>query len=79
MIITWDISLPKKVYTWDSRWISDYESAWSVFEKFKFYNSFSDSDIFKLFGSDVIKRKKSNTWSGINRNLYALSTIFAGG
>ena len=74
-IITLETSLPIKEYTWDSRWIFDYESAWSIFEKFKFFNSLSDSDIFRLLGTDVVKRKKSNIWSNMNRDLYSLNAF----
>jgi len=74
-IITFDSSLPVKGFTWDHSWIFDYESAWSVFEKFKFFNSFSDADLFRLFGTEVIKQKKSKTWSKKNRDLYSLNAF----
>ncbi len=39
-----------KLYTWRKEWISQYESPWGIFEKFRFSNSLSMIDITKIFG-----------------------------
>lgn len=46
----------KKVYTWRREWISEYESPWSVFEKFKCANEISSSDVIRQMGTEKLRQ-----------------------
>lgn len=60
--------LDKKKYAWNEKWIHEYESAWSILEKFKAANVFTTPDLNKIV-------KLSNSPS-INPKLYYNSSQF---
>jgi hypothetical protein len=49
-------SVPLQQYTWNPYWISQYESSWGIFEKFKYANCADIQDIFAAFGGHEIQK-----------------------
>ncbi|MFJ7310828.1 hypothetical protein [Peribacillus frigoritolerans] len=56
---------------WDKDWISEYESPWSLFEKFRYFNSVSSLDFVKYFGN---KKNSKNIYNNID--IYELDYYF---
>ncbi|MBY6035773.1 hypothetical protein KUV80_03880 [Fictibacillus nanhaiensis] len=46
----------QKVFTWQSNWISQLESPWSIFEKFRYLNSITNREFFNNFCLKELKR-----------------------
>ncbi|MWC31378.1 TniQ family protein [Paenibacillus sp. MMS18-CY102] len=72
------IPTPPKVnqtcnYCWSTDWIRDYESPWSIFEKFKYANLIKAKDLLALFGNEQVKKNKIISCSKRYSNLYYLS------
>ncbi|MHB0865031.1 hypothetical protein ACYCS5_28305 [Paenibacillus sp. SEL3] len=68
------LSIPDGTLTWNTRWISDFESPWSIFEKLKYTNLAKRKDIFKLFGNAETLNKKTIIGHK-NHDLYKLSAF----
>ncbi|GMX66643.1 hypothetical protein Elgi_59150 [Paenibacillus elgii] len=60
--------------TWNSVWISELESVWSIIEKIKLTNYAEKSDIFDLFGL-AEKRKQKTIQGSKNHDLYLLAAF----
>ncbi len=74
-IIPKDTTSKSTLYTWNSRWIWEYESPWSIFEKFKLANETNDIGIFKIFGTDQIKLRTKALYSFEERDLNTLRSF----
>lgn len=61
--------------TWNKNWISDYESPWGIFEKFKYANSISVKPLFEVFGTKRAKEVVSNQYGQYLRNLITLEGV----
>lgn len=48
---------------WNDQWISPYESAWGIFEKFKYANNANSRDIMSLFGDEKVRNQKNKSKS----------------
>lgn len=62
-------------FTWNTDWISPYESMWSIFEKFKYANCATEKDIFHYIGTNDVKSRKYSTWGRVHRDLLTLSSF----
>lgn len=52
------LSKPDGSITWNTDWISEFESPWSIFQKIQFTNLLNKRDYFHLFGtSETIKKR----------------------
>lgn len=60
-------------FTWRKEWICDYESPWSIFEKFKYANSITNKELYDLFGKTI---SNHNRIYGIN-NFSSYTTLRA--
>ncbi len=69
-----DINLQKK-YTWDSRWVQPYESAWSIFNKFMYVNSMSRNQVMYTLGVRSVRNKQTASWSKSEGDLYFLESF----
>ncbi|QMV44726.1 hypothetical protein [Cohnella cholangitidis] len=74
------ILLPDKTnknthYTWNPDWIKNYESPWSVFEKYKYANSIFSKDFLTTFGTDELNALKHLSLTKINTNLENMDRI----
>lgn len=63
----------KNNYCWNENWVHEFESPWSLFEKFKYANTVKDRDVLEIFGTEEIKNKKVLRRTKNNSNLYSLS------
>lgn len=61
------------VFTWRPEWISQFESPWSIFEKFKLANHVDHYEILRCFGSE--QTKKTQTFKEKYFYLYNLATF----
>ncbi|MFS0728313.1 hypothetical protein [Paenibacillus sp. 1P07SE] len=57
--------------TWDLKWISEWESPWSIFEKIKLANLAVKKDLFQVFGNEEVRSYKSILGKK-NHDLYGL-------
>jgi hypothetical protein len=64
------ISIPEGSLTWNTNWISEFESPWSIFEKLNYANLFTKKDYFNLFST-----VKKGDRVGNRFNLYLLSAL----
>ncbi len=55
-------------YTWNKKWVSRYESPWSILTKFQYVNSISSKAILKRFGTEKVRNLKQD----VDKNLYTL-------
>ncbi len=59
----------QRQFTWNPDWISDYESPWGIFEKFKYANCVTAKDILFQFGNEEVLSRRSISYSQQNCNL----------
>lgn len=56
-----DPQQPQYTLAWRKEWVSDFESPWSIFEKFKYANCAKTEHILSLFGGPRVQRLKNKT------------------
>ncbi|MCD1257650.1 TniQ family protein [Paenibacillus athensensis] len=61
-----------KHFAWNSNWIQEFESFWSIVEKFKFANSASSWDFVQLFGKHDTKKL---AFTKLHRDLYEVTVV----
>ncbi|CAM3596645.1 hypothetical protein EDM52_23535 [Brevibacillus invocatus] len=64
-----------KSFTWNQKWINQYESSWSIFEKFKYSNVVKSSDLLTIFTTKLCNNQKKSSWSKVDRDLLNLVNI----
>lgn len=65
------------VSTWRNEWISPMESAWSIFEKFRYMNEITNRELLNEFGIECVRTQKGLIAKKY-RNLYTLDGIDKG-
>lgn len=68
------LSKPDGSITWNTDWISEFESPWSIFQKIQFTNLLNKQDYFHLFGTPEIKKKRTVIGTR-NHNLYLMPSF----
>ncbi|MCE5169695.1 hypothetical protein LQV63_10255 [Paenibacillus profundus] len=70
-----DKPLDINFYTWNLQWVKDYESPWSIFEKFKYANNIGTKDFLKTFGTDELLAIKHLALSEKNCNVVRMERL----
>ncbi|WP_339176911.1 hypothetical protein [Paenibacillus sp. FSL R5-0701] len=68
------LSKPDGSITWNTDWISEFESPWSIFQKIQFTNLLNKRDYFHLFGTSETIKKKTIVGAR-NHNLYSMPSF----
>lgn len=58
---------------WNTEWVNDYESPWSIFEKLCYANHITQTDILRTLGSTEVQQIKNTVIGDNRRELVELS------
>lgn len=75
IVLEHDTPSVEENYTWNSLWVKDYESPWSIIEKFKYANCITSKDFLRTFGTDQLISLKILSLSFVNANLVTMERL----
>ena len=61
-------------FLWKKEWVNKFESPWSVYTKFQFYNYTDEKEFFQLFGGPEVKKLKGRISDG-HKFMYSLTSF----